>query len=581
MRVRLIHVTQRRSGAKARREEILNTDRLTVGRGTDNALPVTGLIVPLHHSLFVQASDGVYVEAIEHSDLRVNDRSTGRERVAAGDVIRVGSTALRVLRPQSGENLVLEIEHLASALSEADQLRLKTEIGIERGLLTRRKLSWAAVALVPALLLAVPLIARRDVPPVPLGENLASRLPLPPAPASRLQRVGAMIEASWSTGPLSSAHANLAAACVTCHRFGYQAVRNEECIQCHPSIGRHARQAAHAVSHDDNRCASCHVEHEGDPGLLGFGSDMCSSCHADLKRLFPENELLDVSNFSQNHNEFRASVLTDPIDLRRMRVPLNDLPRAGAPGADQVQERSGLKFSHAKHLRANLRGPQGSQVTLECSACHVPERSGQLMQPPRFAEHCQSCHPLAFDTTQPGREVPHKQPQLVEQYTFEFYAARVLQGDLDPVAAPRRMPGKPLSPKERDAAMALASERAGQADQYLLGPAGVCSVCHTLTEENGQLAVAPIVLVPAAGADRWLPLAKFSHSAHTMARCVDCHAAAAAESAGVVILPGIDTCRRCHGDLGSADEVPSTCMKCHQYHHPDRGRLEETSGAHE
>jgi len=403
MQVRLIHVTQRRSGAKARREQVLTTDRLTVGRGTDNAVSVSGLAIPLHHSLFAPSADGVYVEAIGRSNLRVNGSTTGRKRVQPGDVVRVGSTELRVQTADPGEDLVLEVETVAAAVNEAAAAAMRPQVGVERGLFTRRKLSWAVVLLVPTLLLLVPLVARREVPPLPVSEKLSARLPLPPAPQSPWQRLGLWVEASWSSGPLSTAHANLAGACVTCHRDAFAPVRNEECVQCHPSIGHHAREAAHGASHDDRACTFCHVEHDGDPGLLGFGSEMCTSCHADLKRSFPQSELLDVRDFSRHHVQFRPSVVVGAPAVARPRIRLDQLPLTGAPAADAVQERSGLKFSHSKHLRPNLRGPRGEAVTLECQACHVAERAGQLMQPPRFAEHCQSCHPLSFDGAYPAR----------------------------------------------------------------------------------------------------------------------------------------------------------------------------------
>lgn len=566
MQVRLIHVTQRRSGAKARREETLRTDRLGVGRGTDNAVHVSGLAVPLHHSLFTRAADGVYVEAVGQSTLRVNGRTTSRQLVKPGDVVRVGQTELRALA--GAEDLVLEIEAVAAPASEAEQQQLSVAIGIERGLLTRRKLSWAALLLVPAVFVVLPLMARRSLPPASVSEPASSRRPSPPTPASGLARAASWIESTWNSGALSRAHSNLVGACATCHRVAYRQVDNQPCRQCHATVGGHTGPQVDRALVNDRRCTSCHLEHQGDAGLRAFGSELCVSCHADLKQVFAATQQLDVSGFSSGHPELRPFVVVDGAAARRLRVSLANLPRAQVPAEGDLQERSGLKLSHEKHLRPDLRGPAGKRVTLKCADCHLPERAGELMQPIRFAEHCQSCHPLSFDDRQPERQVPHKQPQLIESYTFEFYAALALQGEASDPSPPglRRRPGKPLSAREHEAAMTWASNRAGQANDYLLGPKGVCVLCHTLTHSDGHVAVAPVVLVPAPGAERWLPLATFDHAAHTTVPCNDCHAAARAQSAGVVILPGIDVCRKCHGDRGAAEEVSSTCLTCHRFH---------------
>src|SRR5437588_2653756 len=114
MRARLLHVTLRRSGARARKEEVVEVERLTVGRGTDNALHIPGLTVALHHCVLVKRPDGIYVEPADARDLRVNGRVTTGQRLAKGDVVRVGQRELRVLDMQGSEDLTLEIEEVAA-----------------------------------------------------------------------------------------------------------------------------------------------------------------------------------------------------------------------------------------------------------------------------------------------------------------------------------------------------------------------------------------------------------------------------------------------------------------------------------
>ena len=145
MRVRLFHVTLRRSGARARKEEVVEVERLTVGRGTDNALHIPGLTVALHHCVLVKRPDGIYVEPTDARDLRVNGRVTTGQRLGKGDVVRVGQRELRVLDTGGADDLTLEIEEVAPSI--IGSLRARTRIGIERGFLTRRTLwHWRGIA---------------------------------------------------------------------------------------------------------------------------------------------------------------------------------------------------------------------------------------------------------------------------------------------------------------------------------------------------------------------------------------------------------------------------------------------------
>ena len=75
----------------------------------------------------------------------------------------------------------------------------------------------------------------------------------------------------------------------------------------------------------------------------------------------------------------------------------------------------------------------------------------------------------------------------------------------------------------------------------------------------------------------WLPAANFSHKQHDTQACTDCHVnARQSETSADVMLPGIASCRTCHGS-GDAGEgkLASTCVTCHGFHRAKEARLKE------
>jgi hypothetical protein len=125
---------------------------------------------------------------------------------------------------------------------------------------------------------------------------------------------------------------------------------------------------------------------------------------------------------------------------------------------------------------------------------------------------------------------------------------------------------------------------------------------------DGGHAVAPVGVTKV-----WLPEIEFSHATHAPFACRDCHAAAAvyapksadlgrpewsrpapghpyallgaeerarlpglapSETAGDVLVPGIEGCRSCHGGAkASPPLVASDCVLCHPFHDEKHGPL--------
>jgi hypothetical protein len=68
---------------------------------------------------------------------------------------------------------------------------------------------------------------------------------------------------------------------------------------------------------------------------------------------------------------------------------------------------------------------------------------------------------------------------------------------------------------------------------------------------------------------RYLTNGRFEHEDHTQEPCASCHKASTSGSASDLLLPGIATCRNCHGgERDTAADVPSGCAMCHSYHLP-------------
>jgi hypothetical protein len=138
--------------------------------------------------------------------------------------------------------------------------------------------------------------------------------------------------------------------------------------------------------------------------------------------------------------------------------------------------------------------------------------------------------------------------------------------ELDP--APFRLP------EPEDGGPAPAAVEA--AARVVEGLTSECQKCHVIRE---------FTIARVDADQRALRRARFDHGAHVLDRgCLDCHARIpiaeharsdekldpALERAEIQNLPGIGTCRSCHGDAGAPDD----CSTCHDFHPHKEGRVE-------
>jgi len=373
----------------------------------------------------------------------------------------------------------------------------------------------------------------------------------------------------YSAGKMSPAHAVLSRECAACHvsNAGSFRVRveNQACLDCHDGPIHHANQLF------TPGCATCHAEHHGPVRLASTSDANCAQCHGDLRPSSGSVHVSrSVSNFASGHPEF--AVLRD---------------KRGDPAT--------VKFNHAVHLHAGLRGPNSSDhlVQLECEDCHRasivndPWRFGDaqlkpassssrsdpgvppakntraLMAVPKFAQTCSACHLLQFDKRF-ADGVPHDKPEVIHDFIakqFQEYIA-AHPAELHVARDPdRNVAEKPMLPSSRLVTPSQwVTERAAEAEDLLWRK--TCKQCHTLIVlQNAPLPKIALSNITA----QWLPRARFDHDAHRGFSCISCHATATfSQNTSDVLLPGIATCQTCHAS--GEGHAESRCFECHTYH---------------
>jgi len=365
------------------------------------------------------------------------------------------------------------------------------------------------------------------------------------APVAGLLWLGGMAAAGsrapYSSGPVSAAHAFVEMKCETCHLrdTSFRAhVTENACLTCHDAPAHLNRENSSGKNFP--ACAECHREHEGRGALARTDDARCVDCHAGSR-------VMPAGRFPQDHPEFAV-----------MRGGATD------PGT--------LKFNHAVHAKADLRGPDGPE-TLECASCHKPKIARDasrgstvtgLMASITYETQCARCHTLAFDPRLDAA-APHEEPAAVRRFVTEslraYIAANpaaVAERDEPARRLPLNFPPDP-APQPRSAAEWV-SRRAARAEQYLWTKG--CADCHGVSRAAAPDGLPRIA--PAGLTARWMPKARFDHAPHLMVQCASCHTAApSSRDTADVLMPAVATCATCHAPSKGAS---SQCAECHDYH---------------
>ena len=381
----------------------------------------------------------------------------------------------------------------------------------------------------------------------------------------------------WNPGhSLDNAHKPWANDCKVCHSTPFVQVQDKDCLSCHKNIGDHVSSKLGTVNGlSDQKCASCHREHNGDDSLAkqnkNYMTENCASCHGDIKKSFAKTKTENVEDFADKHPEFRyqLALSSKPKDLERTRQLKGEL----------LKEKTALKFPHDVHLKEDgVKSPKG-KVKVDCDSCHKLNPDGLGFAQVTMKDHCQSCHDLKFEPAVSNREVPHGSVELVLSTLREFYSyvqVNTVPVDSRPLTAPINLvrPGKDL-PQVESFVHSNGNSRSRASDAAIsLFEKTSCKVCHEIsrTSEPGRSGTTGRDLpqwkvAPLTPNHPWLTQSQFNHAKHRIAECSDCHAAKQSKKAEEVLMPEIKVCRDCHtGSKPESNKLVSDCGLCHGFH---------------
>lgn len=570
-------ISRSADGREIIRSHSYEQGKIFIGREAACEVHLADLAVELRHASIVLLESGALeITALGGLGFEVDGRKTTQTIIdpAAGAELRFGSHVLTISREDGNPVISAQrIEALSEVSEDRDEIGLFTLTGLLPG---RRVNAWVLLLSILALFLIWPIYSiytREETKREGIKKPEAAFHP----------------DSFWSSGALSNAHAGLKNDCKACHVEPFVAVRDSSCITCHDDVHGHAdpkrlltanppldwqgkmsRQIADKFSRPAGRCVECHSEHEGAGPMEGTKQQFCSSCHSSLDTRLPDTKIANAGDFGTAHPQFQPRVRTVPGDISQSeRISLDRKP----------VDDGGLKFPHNVHLSAtngvakmarSLSVKYGFGAALACKDCHTKTADGVRFLPVKMETNCGMCHSLGVERIgDTVRTLRHGDPKMVVADLRAFYrAGGPFRVRTQQVIEGRRRPGDYGSSGRYYAYFGNVNYgRADSAIRAVFSRGGVCYDCH-------------IISAPPAGTDNWgvgkvqqtlryLEKGWFDHGAHKTETCKSCHSAAKSTLASDLILPGIKTCRNCHGGEGSRTDVPSSCAMCHSYHADD------------
>lgn len=565
MKVILRSIDRTASGREIVRERELGGDAITIGRATTNDIVLADLSVEQHHATLTPSASGqrlIMTAQTKHSFLYEGGKQTevGFNPATGGEF--VFGTYRLTFAPEGTEDgeqrLICTLSREERGEGARDAVRA---FALSSALPGKRAMAWIGVIGVLIAFLAIPVWSH---------VNRAEKAPGTKSPD------GVLMDAAWSPGKLSDSHHALENNCEACHVDAFVSVRDTTCLSCHKDTADHAEhprlaKARGPMSSFDafqwkvaetfgkegpEACTTCHTEHRGEGKMEPAAQQFCADCHGSLDSRLPDTKLGNAGDFGKSHPQFQAAVFTTMGSEATKRISLAGRPR----------EASGLRFNHDEHL--STRGGVAKMAIslgqygapLECKDCHTPAPDGVGFQPIVMEDDCESCHSLVYDKV--GNTFRTLRHGDVAQMRADLLAMD--RAPRSAITTGRRRPGE-----IGDSSRATYPNFGPPVRNYTsiaraMSKDGVCGECHYAISTPQGPGVMPVNLQ-----SRYMLNGRFDHIDHRQEKCESCHKATTSSSASDLLLPGIATCRECHGGQADAKaDVPSSCAMCHSYHLP-------------
>ncbi|ARN74585.1 cytochrome c3 family protein [Oceanicoccus sagamiensis] len=558
----------------------LTADTVSIGSAGDQLIQVRGGKIQSAHAVIKNAGGQLTITGVNKNTFVVNGEVVKSHALSVGDIVEFESHQLTVAQPPAGFDAACEITIDHDLQDHALESVYRTSLADTT--LGKRLPAYLLSALVVVTVLLWPISAHF------MRDN-----PVDPATGHQQYSKASAGDVLWSSGPLLPAHQlEIGDDCSACHKVPFQTVQDEACIDCHQGVADHFAygDTAHGgelgALHIDlgvTECQSCHKEHNEPAAMVVSADSLCVDCHDDPLKVSASSAGVEaVTGFdSDTHPAFKLNYLLPKIVEKGTGVGVewyNQLHLEGSAQADL----SNLKFPHDVHLDAEKVQTAGTAEAMVCSDCHTLKSDNEHFESITMEQHCSSCHDLNFDVADPERELPHGDPRTVVQTIEEHFVRVYTDPDYKPAGSERRRrrPGQSVGAeacKESpfDCGMKRATIEAGiQFTQR------GCVTCHEVSDNNSDDIYARWTVLPVKINHDWYGRAIYDHASHLTQRgktenqvCSSCHEAGQSASSTDVLIPGIENCQSCHGDVSVDNKVLVNCVSCHAFHPPTKEQL--------
>jgi len=549
-------------------------DRAILGSANDAHVQLP--LLENRHASIELGREGLVLRSTTRDGVQVNGNVVKRCDLRPGDLIELPGAGVHVEEAPEGFDGMLIVRRAAGHVSVLSTQKLS----LADTFLAKRAFAWIGALVVLVGMFVVPYLFS--------GERATQ------APVS-----GLFSDHVWTSGELHAAHELVTGDnCAGCHGKPFERVQNDACEACHGSIQNHVSSAFLAATslpaeldfgaNANERCGVCHREHNEPSTLVSDADGDCVQCHAagsdsggGIHR--DVDPLAAVTGFTPDtHPVYEYSL--PRFTLEDFAGSKDDGWQIEAVSETEIAsspETSELVFPHDIHLDVGEVSDLTTGEALTCGTCHSISVDGEHFLPVSMENHCQDCHQLDFDESDPDRSLPHArlkeavlalEGMLLKKYfdpddTGELFAYRRLPDRPDRVAGCTDAPDVCV---ERELKEIVEAQFAGD-----IG----CAACHQFERQDSKDIEDQFWVHPVKLPQDFVPDARFDHIAHQVLRdgdsnellvgdqaCDTCHTAKSSAAATDLLMPTMTTCYECHGDRNSASQVALACIDCHAYH---------------